>query len=81
MQHKNQSELLDHLVKSLNFQRIDLFHEKKHIFDSYLFYYFVSGFDLQKSGVNSAKEERFRKEVRRVENYTELELNPGKFQN
>ena len=41
------------------------FTKKKHIFDYDLFYYFFSGFDLQKSGVNSAKEERFRKEERR----------------
>ena len=34
------------------------FTKKNHIFDYDLFYYFVSGFDLQKSGVNSAKEER-----------------------
>ena len=67
------------------------FTKKKHIFDYDLFYYFVSGFDLQKSGVNSAtgtiskSTQHFMKEGRRsarVENYTELELlNPGKFQN
>ena len=61
MQHKNQSELLDHLVKPLNFQRIDLFHTKKHIFIIICFIILFQGLNLHKSGVISATEERFGK--------------------
>ena len=60
MQHKDQSELLDHLVKPLNFQRIDLFH-KQHIFIIICFIILFQGLNLQKSGVISATEERFGK--------------------